>query len=242
MRRVFIQKEKGEFVSEPCYVAYFGFKNLGYEIEFYEEVPPKDLLRSDIVVGWIGSVKTALKNLNITPPGEIDYPDELIPYYRRKIWESTFNSINEEDYPIFIKPKRGKYFNGKLITKFSDLIRCRVDVHGDIDIWCSEPVTFISEWRVFVRYGKVLDAKKYKGSPFTKLNEGVVEKAILDYKSQPAAYCMDFGLTDKGEVLVIEVNDGYAMGTYGLFADSYAKLISARWSQLVGIPDELACI
>ena len=93
MRRVFIQKENGEFVNENAYNAYFGFNKLGYEIEFYEETPPEGLSRTDIVVGWIGSVKKALKNLNIVPPTEIDYPQELEEFYGRKIWKSNLKKI-----------------------------------------------------------------------------------------------------------------------------------------------------
>ncbi len=37
---------------------------------------------------------------------------------------------------------------------------------------------------------------------------------------------------------MIEVNDGFSLGGYGLNALDYAKLLSARWCELVGISDE----
>ena len=37
---------------------------------------------------------------------------------------------------------------------------------------------------------------------------------------------------------MVEVNDGFALGTYGTDAVEYAKLLSARWCELVGIHDE----
>lgn len=43
-----------------------------------------------------------------------------------------------------------------------------------------------------------------------------------------------------GRALLVEVNDGYALGCYGLQRNLYAKLLSARWAQLVGVPDERA--
>jgi hypothetical protein len=242
MRRVFIQKENGEFVNENAYNAFFGFSKLGYEIEFYEEEPPKDLLRTDIVVGWISSVKKALKNLGITPPTEIDYPQSLNEYYGRKIWKSNLNKISEDDYPVFIKPQIGKYFNGTLVEKFSDMIGFKFDSKTGCEIWCSEPVKFVSEYRVFVRYGNILDARKYKGNPFISLDEKIVEKAIASFDEAPAGYSMDFGVTDDGRCLVIEVNDGYALGSYGLFPTLYAKLISARWSEMTNTIDELQVV
>ena len=50
---------------------------------------------------------------------------------------------------------------------------------------------------------------------------------------------MDFGVTDKGETVLIEVNDGFAVASYGLFHIDYAKFLSARWAELTGTEDEL---
>jgi len=242
MRRVFIQKENGEMVNENAYVAYYGFDKLAYDIEFYEGDPPEGLHRSDIVVGWIKCVKTGLKNLGITPPGEIDYPQELMPYFGRKIWKSTLNNITEKDYPVFIKPQIGKYFDGKLVTKFSDMIGFKFDPKGHCDIWCSEPVNFLVEYRVYIRYGQILEARKYKGNPFLAVDEDTVKKAIEAYKDIPAGCSMDFGLTDDGRTLLVEVNDGYSLGSYGLFPTLYAKLISARWAELTDTIDEMQLV
>ncbi len=41
----------------------------------------------------------------------------------------------------------------------------------------------------------------------------------------------------KERTVFLEMNDGYALGNYGLYHLSYAKLISARWSQLLGRED-----
>lgn len=43
--------------------------------------------------------------------------------------------------------------------------------------------------------------------------------------------------TDDGRTLLVEVNDGYALGCYGLQHNLYAKLLAARWAELVGVPD-----
>lgn len=71
------------------------------------------------------------------------------------------------------------------------------------------------------------------------LRKQLVEHCIRDYTSQPAGYAMDFGVTDKGETVLIEVNDGFAVASYGLFHIDYAKFLSARWAELTGTEDEL---
>lgn len=103
---------------------------------------------------------------------------------------------------------------------------------------CSEVVNFVAEWRCFVRYGKILDVRRYKGDWKVQLNPKIVENAVSEFKSAPKAYAIDFGLTDKGETLLIEVNDGYSLGFYGLSDLDYAKLLAARWAELTNTIDE----
>ena len=49
---------------------------------------------------------------------------------------------------------------------------------------------------------------------------------------------MDICLTRDGKTLLVEFNDSYALGSYGLTQIYYAKMISARWSQLLGRNDD----
>jgi hypothetical protein len=43
--------------------------------------------------------------------------------------------------------------------------------------------------------------------------------------------------TDRGETLLIEINDGYSIGSYGLFSADYARLLASRWAQMTGARD-----
>lgn len=54
----------------------------------------------------------------------------------------------------------------------------------------------------------------------------------------PAGYAADFGVTGDGRTLLVEINDGYPLGCYGLQHNLYAQLLSARWAELVGTEDE----
>lgn len=242
--RVFIPKGKNnlfisnEIITENTYIAFFGFSIMGWEVVFYEGTPPEGLNREDIVVGFITQVKKGLSNLGIEPPTEIDYPEEIQSYLGRKIWQDTLHHIytTPETWPVFVKPVKGKQFDGKLITSLKDLLG--LGSQENRKIWCSEPMKFLSEYRCFVRYGKLVDARRYKGDFRLVPNFNVVEQCIQDYTSQPAAFTLDFGVTEQGHTALIEVNDGYAMGAYGMSPTDYAKMISARWSQLTDTPDQ----
>jgi hypothetical protein len=63
-------------------------------------------------------------------------------------------------------------------------------------------------------------------------------EAFETWAERPMACSMDIGVTKDGRTLLVELNDAYALGCYGLPAIYYAKLISARWSQLLGVKDE----
>jgi ATP-grasp domain, R2K clade family 2 len=180
-----------------------------------------------------------LKKLKLEVPEHNDYPKCLEKFYGRQISESTINktSKNPELWNVFVKPKdKLKKFTERHIKSTFNLIDCG-DRETDISIWVSEPVGFISEWRVFVRYKKILGVKSYKGDWRSQYDYIIIEEAVNSYENAPAGYAMDFGLTKEGRLLIVEVNEGYSIGNYGLFYIDYAKLISERWAEMTNHKD-----
>jgi hypothetical protein len=232
--------DSNEFVSENVFCAFYGFSILGWEIvPFYVDAIPEDLKRSDVVVAGIGTFKKAVQQIGLECPNEIDYPAELEEFYGRKMWSDNLKNVymNQANWPIFVKPKRQKLFTGKYIKSTRDVIGLGAD--ETIEVWCSEPVDFISEWRCFVRYGQILDVRNYKGDWSVLPNKAVIERAIKEYSTQSAGYGIDFGVTKEGRTLLVEVNDGFSLGSYGLAPIKYAQLLSARWFELMNVPDPL---
>lgn len=238
--KVYIQSKNNKIPHNyNIFNAYQGFYEMGFEIVLfstYEELATSQ--KEDIVVGYVDTVRRRLNDFNIITP-EIDYPKELSQYLGRNIWKSTMNTIshNPNLWPVFVKPVEDKRFTGIVVNSTKDLIG-RGTCGEDTDVLCSEVVHFVAEWRVFVRYGKILDVRGYAGDWKCHYDPEVIENAIKVYKSAPAGYAIDFGLTDDGRTLLIEVNDGYSLGCYGLFYIDYAKLLSARWAQLTNTIDE----
>ena len=183
-------------------------------------------------------IKRRLKDFGIDCTA-INYLKELEKYLRRKIGKSTINEIANAptSWPVFVKSVEGKKLSGRIIESIHDLVGCGC-WDGNYEVLCSEPVGFIAEWRVFVRYGKVLDVRLYKGDWKVHYNPSIIENAIKDYVNAPNAYGIDLGVTSDGDTLLVEVNDGYVLGCYGLFPDLYAKLIITRWAELTDTLDE----
>lgn len=118
-----------------------------------------------------------------------------------------------------------------------DLVGCG-DQHEDTPVWCAKPVQFVAEWRCFVRCGRILDARPYRGDWRAHFDPAVAEAALAAYAPEaPAAFSLDMGLTAAGTTLVVEVNDGHSLGAYGLAPLAYAKFLSARWAQMTGSED-----
>lgn len=157
--------------------AQIGFHKMGFEIVHFNDISElsKTHHAQDVIVSGIGHVKQRLTELGLEMP-DIDYPLELEKYLGRKIWRSTINTVNSspESWPVFVKPISNKRFIGRTITSTKDLIGCG-NSYEDIDIYCSEPVRFLSEYRCFVRYCKILDVRLYKGDWRISFDTGTIE-------------------------------------------------------------------
>jgi hypothetical protein len=175
---------QGQPQSVNNYLAMDGFQQMGWEIMPYTDAAPvRDHAPDEIVVGHIGAVRAGLRTLGLPVPAELGYPDALWPFLGRHLWPSTINRVaaHPESWPVFVKPMHAaKKFTGVLVRRPGDLMGCG-DQHEDTPVWCAEPINFVAEWRCFVRYGRILDARPYKGDWRAHFDPVVVEAALAAY-------------------------------------------------------------
>jgi len=231
--------------------AMYGFREFGYEIVPYKDV--KEIYdwvtRDDIVIDYIGQVDYILNKFDVKAYVP-DYPDVMKKFLGRNIWEDTIDSIynieSKWSAGNFVKPKKDKMFTGKVVKSIGDLVGLG-NQNENYEVFVSEPVDFVAEWRGFIMYDKLIDLRPYgmlahgmtdqwKYHYDEKTIEEMME-AFLSWKDRPVACSMDIGVTSDGRTLLVEFNDAYSLGSYGLADIYYAKLISARWSQLLNRPD-----
>lgn len=240
--KVYIQSDKNQIPHNYNFMnAYQGFREMGFEIvRFCDKEKLRESDREDVVVGYVDTVRERLYDFGFLTP-EIDYPDELQKYLGRKIRKTTMNEVSDDPtkWPVFVKPIEDKQFTGVVVHSPKDLIGCGIPGVNQ-DVYCSEVVDFAAEWRCFVRYGKILSVRPYKGDWRKQYDHRVIENALKDFSSAPAGYAADFGITHDGRTLLVEINDGYSLGCYGLLHIDYAKLLSARWAELTSTKDECA--
>lgn len=204
-----------------------------FELEEFEQLP---LSKNDIVFGGIHLAHRAMECLGIPVPALASIPSELKTYAGRSSWLSTMGEVRtsvEKGEVIFIKPlpERHKLFDGQLLQSFRDLIPT-AGIKDTEQVVCSELVEFISEYRGFVVRGELVGLRHYKGDPLVFPNSQLIRDAISAYRTAPAGCAIDFGVTKCGRTIVVEVNDGYSTGAYGLSPRRYASMIEARWEEL----------
>lgn len=182
---------RGEFSNISFFTGIEAFYAMGFAIIEVEDIDSLSVSEDNIFLGSIEFVQAGMKKLGFEVPEHNEYPQSLSKYYGRKISESTIDAIANDSslWNVFVKPKgRLKKFTGRHVKTTYDLIGC--GEHGtDIPVWVSEPVEFTSEWRVFVRYGKILGVKHYKGDWRAQYDYKAIENAVQDYENAPGRLC-----------------------------------------------------
>ncbi|NMO19135.1 ATP-grasp domain-containing protein [Pyxidicoccus fallax] len=201
------------------------------------------LARDTLVAGYVPTVLGALKQLGIEPPPTNDYPRCLEPFLHRRMWTSTVRRLTESllelsSPPVFAKPVgRRKRFTGHVFRTADDLLLLE-RASMNTQLICSEAVRWLSEYRVFVVRGTIVGIRHYAGDASVRVHEDTVGEAVRLLESSgeaTAGYGVDFGVLATGETALVEWNDGFSLGAYGLERGHYADLTVARWCELTGV-------
>lgn len=219
------------------FAAVQGFKMLGYEIvPFYGfgDIPTsEDLLTVSCMVGYVGDVIAVLTKLNKKLPNLPDYPEHLKELLGREISVTTLGEVKTQTTSLFVKPLQQKLFTGCVWDNSRGVRLSLASYEDTTPVYTSPLVDFVSEYRVFVLDSRILGVQQYRGVWPQALDKDLVIHAVSLGKScMPRSYALDFGVTSDGKTLLVEVNDSYALGHYGLRPNSYALMVEARWREL----------
>ena len=119
-----------------------------------------------------------------------------------------------------------------MVHNVSDLLNI-ADLDDDYEVWISGLVNFVSEYRAYIIAGEFVRHSPYKGDSRFQVDPSIMMECISAWKHAPCSYGIDFGCTDDGRTLLIETNEGFSLGNYGLQCVGYAHLLETRWAQLL---------
>ncbi len=248
LRAAFLQEEGGGRLGPEMRLLRDGLKERGLPTTLFTakqlERRQLPLARDTLVAGFVPAVLGALKQLGREPPPTNDYPRCLEPLLHRRLWTSTVRQLTDALYegtglPVFAKPlDRKKRFTGQVFHHLDDLLYLQ-RASLSTPLVCSEVVRWLSEYRVYVARGTVLDVCHYAGDPAVRLDEATVREAVRRLEASgegTAGYGVDFGVLSTGQTALVEWNDGFSLGAYaGVGAASYTELTVARWVELMGL-------
>ncbi|MEL6459384.1 MAG: ATP-grasp domain-containing protein [Cyanobacteria bacterium J06621_15] len=243
--KAFIQEQGNGKLRHEEQLIVDELRERGILINFYTEKRihrrqlPLD--NQSLVVGDMSCVVGALKQLGIPEPLLNDYPACLNYLMYRRTWISTVSQLEKIFFdgryaPIFAKPAfRRKRFTGCVFETEYDLYKIH-RVSRQEKLLCSEVISWVSEYRVYVVNSEIRSIDFYAGDNSVFIDIKKVQQAIkcLDEAGESyAGYAIDFGVLDSGETALVEMNDGFAIGAYSIDRKNYTDLILARWEQLL---------
>ena len=197
------------------------------------------ITKDDIFGGHVQLCQFIWKQLKIEDPAILDYPPEFQEFLGRRIRQMDLRSFKKilqenEDFgkTYFVKPVLNKLFTGFTCVTEQDISKLICSMNTKV--YVSSSVNFGAEFRAYVYKGKIVDCFRYWGADWT-VNTPVddIKKMVALSKVPAIFYSIDVGIdTTTGKTLLIEVNDGYALGNYGLAPVDYAKYSADRWIEI----------
>lgn len=233
---VYIQSNKEKTLPHhfDCACALYGAIDsaMDYKLVTFEEVESGKfdlLIKNNLFVGSVEFMREVFKRIgknDVRLPMNSDRPHEIITL------EEAHNRVAKGE-KIFIKPLEIKLFTGLVLDGF--VYKQLTDLPQDTKVMAYKPFDekILSEWRLYVHNKKIIDARNYSGDFLNIPNYLNAYDFIKSNKDFPCAYTIDIGSLSNDESVIIEFNDMWAIGNYGMPNDLYLKLLKDRYFEIV---------
>ena len=254
---VYIERNPDEPMWEHCLAAWLGFKWDKYEVRFFlpltedsfssgpraavwmpdAVVPP---LNAHIpVIGSVESIQLLFAKKKKELPKPLNVPDELLPYAGRTIerlrLEDALLRMEADHRPQFIKPADScKLFDGGVVATPAHVAFLFAGIDPDTPVLISPEINIVSEYRLYINRDRETAAMRhYNGDPYVRPSKLFVKKMIDSYTEAPRCYSLDVGVISSGKTVIVECNDFWALGTYGMDPIAYSRMSAQRWHEMI---------
>jgi hypothetical protein len=238
---VYIQAEKNYPYNFDLASAYLALKQNKTPTKLFNHIDEVPVERSSVVFGSIQNTHQFFLNMGWEIPTPIHIPDELNNNWwtNRKIEKTTLDeALQKGDFPFFMKPIQLKLFNGEVLEKPSHR-DFYAEYPKETEVLISGYINFVSEYRCYVLENELVACCHYAGSMDHYPDIHVVKDMIRQFKNGPKFYSLDVGIVlgIGGRVsftFLVECNDGYSLGNYGLTPSIYTRGLLIRWREILG--------
>jgi hypothetical protein len=189
-----------------------------------------NLITNNLFVGSVEFMREVFRRVGINEP-------KTPTNSNREYYLSTISEIKQSvklDNKHFIKPLIIKLFTGFVIDQM--VYTSLNNIPDDTEVMVYEPFKYNieSEWRCYIYNNKLQYLANYSGDLLININPNYLNDIINHNKEIfPIAYTIDVGVLSNGENVIIEYNDMWAIGNYGLPNDLYLKMLKQRYFEVI---------
>ena len=140
----------------------------------------------------------------------------------------------KEGHKMFIKPFEIKLFTGFVIDESIYTSIANIDDDVEVMVYDVFDSQIESEWRCYIHMNRIKDIRNYSGDFFKVPSESYIESIISENRKDfPISYTIDIGVLESRENVVIEFNDMWAIGNYGMENSDYISLLRQRYFEII---------
>lgn len=267
---IYIQKWNKEFPQDIMFSAFMGFdyerlRDEKVKINFFEDIETVPTRKDEyghqpLVIGFIEDTIRYFEKCGVS---ELKYTASSIPdalnSYRYLLRGTNVMTLGDFKYkddrlPIFVKPytKLKKFASGLIKEKSSRKELFHKNEAGEIlddnmYVLTSDPIDILSEYRCFIKEGKLMGIRHYQGDFTIFPNINMIKEMVETYQpTAPVAYSLDVGVIDRNyginaplDTVLIECQDMWSIGPYGLDPLIYISMLKKRWFEIFKIETNL---
>ncbi len=207
---------------------------LDYRLTTFEEVASGKfdaLIRQRLFVGSVEFMREVFKRINLLDvrlPANSNRKHQVMTLREAQIvWRAAGQKL-------FIKPVEIKLFTGLVLDGV--VHSCLDGLPEDTKVMAYEPFDspIISEWRFYIHNHQVVDGHNYSGDCFKIPFAGNVLNVVAANKDTfPCAYTIDMAVLQDESNVVVEFNDMWAIGNYGMPNFLYLRLLKDRYFEII---------
>lgn len=215
-----------------CACAMYGAMDLNqdYRLTKYMEVESgkfDNLIKTSLFVGSVEFMKAVFNRVgktNIRLPENSNRPFDVTTL-------GVVKSRSKSGEKLFIKPFDIKLFTGFVIDQMQYTSISNLPDETEVMVYEPFNSKILSEWRCYVYYDKVVDMRNYSGDIYQTPMKEYLDYIIGKNKGIfPNTYVIDVGILEwQKEHVVIEYNDMWAIGNYGVPNDLYIRMLKERY-------------
>lgn len=188
-------------------------------------------LRTDVMVGSVEFMMEVWRRLEVSP----DVPMNSTTPAEIKTMAQVRQAV-ADGHKMFAKPIKPKMYDMSGTVFSPEFPNQYSSVPDDAEVltYPAFPHRIVSEWRCYVHNGRVEYAANYSGDIRVSLDWYAVDSAMRTAASCgfPCAYTADFAVLEDGSTEVVEFNDFWAIGNYGMDNHTYLRMLKERYVEI----------